>query len=133
MWIFGVKLVPSESRLKELSIDMWITKIEFKMRKLWPFKIESKFQTQALITLTGNRLKQGIGRKVVIFPIAIMKNTLKSPITIMNPSWKIVTPFLKPENLPLFSQTSFSLSFLSSFPSNPKRAPHSSHSPHLLP
>ena len=45
IWIFGVKLVLCESRLKDISNDIWISKIGFKMRKLWPYKIGIDFQT----------------------------------------------------------------------------------------
>ena len=41
--LFGMKQVPFKSRLKELCNDIWITKIEFKMRKLWPFKVGLDF------------------------------------------------------------------------------------------
>ena len=63
---------------------MLITKIGLKIRKLWPFKIGTNFQTQTTIVIVGNRLKKGIGRKVAIFPIVIMKNILKSMIVIVN-------------------------------------------------
>ena len=46
-----MKQVPFESRLKELSIDMWIMKIVFKMRKLWPFEVRPDFQTEIVITI----------------------------------------------------------------------------------
>ena len=42
-WLLGMKLIPLESRLKELSNDIWITKIGLTMRKLWPFKIRADF------------------------------------------------------------------------------------------
>ena len=93
-----MKLVPFESRLKELSINMWITKIRFKMRKLWHFKVRSKFQTQTPIVIAGNRQKKGTSRKVVIFLIVIMKNTLNSRIVIANLFREIHDPLEKPEN-----------------------------------
>ena len=40
-----MKLVPFESRVKELSNDIWITNIGLKMRKSWPFKVGLDFQT----------------------------------------------------------------------------------------
>ena len=52
-WLFDMKLVPLESRLKELSIDMWITKIGLKMRKVWHFEFGADMLSS---TLAKNRL-----------------------------------------------------------------------------
>ena len=79
-----MKPFPFESRLKELSIDMWIIKIRLKMRKLWPFKVGTNFQTRSTIAIGGNKLNKGVSRKVAIFSIMIMKNTLEYVIVVMN-------------------------------------------------
>ena len=54
------------------------------MRKLCPFKIGTNFQTRVVIAIVENKLKKRTSRKVVIFPIVIVKNTVESTIVIMN-------------------------------------------------
>ena len=52
-WIFYMNLVPLESRLKELSNNIWITKIGLKIRKLWHFEVGA---SMLLSKLVKNRL-----------------------------------------------------------------------------
>ena len=106
---------------------MWITKIGFKMRKLWPFKVGSKFQTWASIAIAGNRQKRGTGKKVTIFLITSMKNTLKFVIVIVNLSRENRDPLEKLENQLISLKPSSKLFILSFSLLNPKGEPSPSH------
>ena len=112
MWIFGFKSVPFESILKELSNDMWITKIGFKMRKLWPFKVRSKFQTRAPIAIVGNRQRKGDWQKDCNFSNHNHEKYTEICDRDHEPVWKkIGTPLKNPKTSPFPSnlhQSSFS-------------------------
>ena len=63
-WLLVVKLIPLESRCKEISNEIWITKIELEMRKLWP-----------LIMIMNIRNQEGLVKMMQLLMIMIVKCT----------------------------------------------------------
>ena len=80
--------------------------------------------------IAGSRQKKGTGRKVVIFLIVIVKNTLKCTIVIMNLFGENHDLLEKPENQPISLKLSSKLFLLFSSLLNPKGEPSP---PHLFP
>ena len=90
-----MKLIPYESRLQQISNDIWIIKIGLKMRNLRLSKFGAYFQTKDTIMIANFSRIKGFGRKDACFGDHDCETTLEFEILNMCLPREGVTKHLK--------------------------------------